>query len=74
MYCDDVAFRGWKLHCKVRGGYDGTQCVDGWAAKKDVVGRVGVDDKVTNGNGFGLSSLSKRRVKVDVPFGGDSLT
>jgi len=74
MYCDDVTLRGWKLHYKVRGGYYGTQRVDGLAAKEDVVGRVGVDDQVANGNGFGLSSLSKRCVKVDVPFGGDSLT
>ena len=54
MYCDDVALRGWKLHCEVWDGYDGTQRIDGWAPNEDVVGRVGVDDQVTNGNGFGL--------------------
>jgi len=68
---EDVARRGRELHCQMGGGDDSAESVEREAAQEDIVGCGGIDDKKTDRNGFGLGSMTKHSVKVDVTAGGD---
>jgi len=68
---EDVTRRGRELHGQMRGGDDNTEGVEGRAAKEDIVGCGRVNDKEADGNGFGLGSIAKHGVKVNVATGGN---
>jgi len=54
----------------MRGGDDSTEGVERRAAKEDIVECARVNDKEVDGNGFGLGSIAKHNVKVNVAAGG----
>jgi len=66
----DVAGRGRELHGQVMGGDDGAKGIEGRTAQEDVVGCWRVDDKEAYWDGFGLGSLPKDGVEVNVTPGG----
>jgi len=67
---EDVTERRRELHGQVRGGDDNAQGVEGRTTQEDIVGCWRVDDKEADWNGFGLGSLTKDGVEVDVAAGG----
>jgi len=67
---EDVAGRRRELHGQVGGGDNSAKGVEGWTTQEDIVGCWRVDDKEADWNGFGLGSLTKHGVKVDVAAGG----
>jgi len=50
----------------MRGRDDNAEGVERRAAKEDIVGCGRVNDKEADGNGFGLGSITKHGVKVNV--------
>jgi len=67
---EDVTGRRRELHGQVGGGDNSAKGVEGRTAQEDIVGCWRVDDKEADWNGFGLGSLTKHGVKVDVAAGG----
>jgi len=67
---EDVTGRRRKLHGQVGGGDDSAKGVEGRTAEEEIVGCWRVDDKEADWNGFGLGSLTKDGVEVDVAAGG----
>jgi len=67
----DVTRRGKELQGQMRSGNDSAEGVERRAAKEDIVGCGRVDDKEADGNGFGLDSIAKHGVKVNVAAGGN---
>ena len=53
------------------GGDDIAESVERRTAQEDIVRCWRVDDKEADGNGFGLGSITKHGVKVDVAVGGN---
>jgi len=70
VYGQDVAGWGRKFHGQVRGGDDCAKGIERRTAQKDVVGCWHVDDKEADWDGFGLGSILKDGVEVDVAPGG----
>jgi len=68
---EDVAKRGWEFHGPMGGGDDNAEGDERRTAQEDIVGCGCVDDKEEDGNGFGLGSITKQGVKVDVAAGGN---
>ena len=68
---EDVTRRGWEFHGQMGGGDDITEGVKRRTAQKDIVGCGCVNDKEADGDGFGLGSITKHGVKVDVTAGGN---
>jgi len=68
---EDVARRGRELHGQIRDWDDSAEGVKRRAAKEDIVGCGHVNDKEADGNGFGLGSIAKHGVKVNVAAGGN---
>jgi len=56
------------------GGDDSAEGVERRTAQEDIVGCGGVDDKEADENGFGLGTITKHVVKVDVVAGGNLFT
>jgi len=67
---EDVTRRGWEFHGQVGDGDNSAQGVEGRTTQKDIIGCWCVDDKKADWDGFGLGSLTKHGVKVDVAVGG----
>jgi len=67
---EDVTGRGRELHGQVEGGDNSAKGVEGRTAQEDIVGCWRVDDKEADWNGFGLGSLTKHGMKVDVAMDG----
>jgi len=67
---EDVTRRRRELHGQVGGGDDSAKGVEGRTAQEDIVGCWRVNDKEVGWNGFGLGSLTKDGVDVDVAAGG----
>jgi len=61
---------GRELHGQMGGGDDSVESVERRTTQEDIVGCGRVDDKEADGNGFGLGSVTKHGVKVDVAAGG----
>ena len=70
VYGQDVTGWGSELHGQVRGGNDIAKGIEGRTAQKDVVGCWRVDDKEADWDGFGLGSIPKDGVEVNVASGG----
>jgi len=67
---EDVTGRGRELHGQVGGGDNSAKGVEGMTTQEDIVGCWRVNDKEADWNGFGLASLTKHGVEVDVAAGG----
>jgi len=67
---EDVTEGRRELHGQVWGGDDSAKGVEGRTAQEDIVGCWRVNDKEANWDGFGLGSLMKDGVEVDVATGG----
>ena len=67
---EDVTGRRRELHGQVGGGDNSVKGVEGRTTQEDIVGCWRVDNKEANWNGFGLGSLTKHGVEVDVAAGG----
>jgi len=67
---EDVTRRGRELHGQVGGGDNSAKGVEGRTTQEDIVGCWRVNDKEADWNGFGLASLMKHGVEVDVAVGG----
>ena len=67
---EDVTGRRRELHGQVEGGDSSAKGVEERMDQEDIVGCWRVDDKEADWNGFGLGSLTKHDVKVDVAAGG----
>jgi len=70
VYGQDVAGWGREFHGQGRGGDDCAKGIEGRTAHEDVVGCWPVDDKEADCNGFGLGSIPKDDVEVNVAPGG----
>jgi len=70
VYGQDVAGWGREFHGQVRGGDDCAKGIEGRTAQEDVVGCWRVDDKEADWDGFGLGSIPKDGVEVNVAPGG----
>jgi len=68
--CEDVTGGRRELDGQVGGGDDSAKGVEGRTTQEDIVGCWRVDDKETDWDGFGLGSLTKDGVEVDVATGG----
>jgi len=66
VYGQDVSGWGRKFHGQVRGGDDCAKGIEGRTAQEDVVGCWRVDDKEADLDGFGLGSIPKDGVEVNV--------
>ena len=53
------------------GGDDSAEGIERRAAQEDIIGCRCVDDKEADGDGFGLGSITKHDVKVNVAAGGN---
>jgi len=67
---EDVTGRRRELHGQVGGGDNNAKGVEEKTAQENIVGCWHVDDKEADWNGFGLGSLTKHGVKVNVATGG----
>jgi len=70
VYGQDVAGWGREFHGQVRGGDDCTKGIEGRTAQEDVVRCWRIDNKEANWDGFGLGSIPKDGVEVNVAPGG----
>ena len=68
---EDVTKRGWEFHGQMGGGDDSTEDVERRTAQEDIVGCGCIDDEEADGNGFGLGSITKHGVKVNVAASGN---
>jgi len=68
---EDVTRRGWEFHGQMGGGNDNAEGVERRTTQEDIVGCGCIDNKEADGNGFGLGSITKHGVKVDVAAGGN---
>jgi len=71
---EDVTKRGWEFHGQMGSGDNNTEGVERRTAQEDIVGCGCVDDKEADGNSFGLGSITKHGVKVDVAACGNLFT
>ena len=70
---EDISGRRRELHGQMGGGDDNAEGVEGRVAHEDIVRCWRVDDKEADENGFGLGSVTKHAVKVNVAAGGHLL-
>jgi len=68
---ENVARRGREFHGQVRGGDDGAKGVEQGTTNVDIIGCGCVNDVEADGNGFGLGSVMKYGVKINVAAGGN---
>ena len=67
---EDITRKRRELHGQVGGGDNSAKGVEGRMTQEDIVGCWCVDDKEAKWDGFGLGSVVKHGVKVDVAASG----
>ena len=70
MIGEDVTRWEGEFHGQMRCGNNNAKGVEGRTTQEDIVGCWRVDNKEADWNGFGLGSLTKDGVDVDVAAGG----
>ena len=70
VYGQDVTGWGGEFHGQVRGRDDCAKGIEGRTTQEDVVGCWHVNDKEADWDGFGLGSIPKDGVEVNVASGG----